>query len=94
MTVTVTRSSVVLELNGGLPQSSATAPTVGPEPYEHQQLAPLMTWTINHNLGRTRPSVTLFTIGGVEMSGEYVSPTPNITIVMFVTPTTGYARII
>lgn len=60
--------------------------------YEFQQLTPLISWTINHNLG-FMPDVELFTIGNVKMMAEVVHTSLSQCIVLFVSPTAGSARL-
>jgi hypothetical protein len=48
----------------------------GGAPFVHIQSAPATEWVVNHNLGY-RPSVTVFTVGGVEMLAEVVHSTLN-----------------
>jgi hypothetical protein len=50
------------------------------------------TWTINHNLGY-RPSVEVFDAGGNEIEGEVTHPSSLQTIIRFVVPVSGTARL-
>lgn len=59
--------------------------------FEHTQSAPSATWTINHNLG-FRPSVTLFTVGGVEFEAEIIHLSDNQCVVYIATSIAGQAR--
>ena len=56
------------------------------------QSSPSNTWIINHNLG-FRPSVALFTIGGMEILGEIVHTSVNQTVVNFNGAIAGFARL-
>lgn len=56
------------------------------------QSTPSSTWTINHNLGY-RPSIDLFTVGGVIMLGEVVHISLNQIVVNFTEPVAGFARL-
>lgn len=59
---------------------------------QYNQMSLSDTWTINHNLGYL-PSVTAFSVGGVEITGSVVHPTINQTIIQFNTPVAGSARL-
>lgn len=60
--------------------------------YLHVQSTPATIWTINHNLGFV-PSVELFSTGGLEIDAEIFHASPNQTIVTFVVPYAGSARL-
>ncbi len=60
---------------------------------QFNQPTPAITWTINHNLGRT-PIVQVFSVGGMELLAEIVNLNVNQTQVRFASPTAGYARLI
>lgn len=62
-----------------------------PVSYLHDQAAASDMWTINHNLG-FRPSVTLFTVGGVEFEAEIIHLSDNQCIVYIATSIAGQAR--
>ena len=64
----------------------------GASGYVHAQASASATWTINHGLGY-RPAVELLSAGGAEMIGEVVHPSTIQTLVYFVTPRTGSARL-
>jgi hypothetical protein len=49
-------------------------------------------WTINHNFG-LRPAVELIDSGGREIEAEVVHTSLNQTVVYFVSPTSGQARL-
>jgi hypothetical protein len=59
--------------------------------YVHQQVSPSPNWVINHNLG-FRPTVSLLSVGGVEIEGEIIHVSENIVSVFFVIPVAGSAR--
>lgn len=59
--------------------------------YFHTQSTPSATWTINHNLGFV-PSTELFSSGGEEIDGEVTHTSNNQTVVKFITPVSGFAR--
>lgn len=61
--------------------------------YNHVQGSASNTWTINHNLGY-RPSVELFTTGGVEFEAEVIHTTVNQCIVYLATAIAGSARLV
>lgn len=51
------------------------------------------TWTINHNFGY-QPSVQTFSVGGVEMMGEVMHLSSNVSIVNFNIAVAGTARLV
>ena len=61
--------------------------------YNHDQASPSDEWIINHNLGY-RPSVEVFSVGGLEILAEVQHPTVNQTRVLHVVPTAGSARLV
>lgn len=72
----------------GLP-GAAGPPNVG---YVFDQPSAAALWVINHNLG-FRPSLALFTTGGLAMSAEVLHTSINQVTVTFVLPTAGFARL-
>lgn len=61
--------------------------------YNHTQTAALSIWTINHNLGY-KPSVQIFTTGGLEMLAEIQHISINQVTVTFNNAVTGTARLV
>jgi hypothetical protein len=61
--------------------------------YEHVQISPQSSWTVNHNLGVV-PSVTVYSVGGMEVEASIVHISNNQTVISFVTPFAGTARFI
>ncbi len=58
--------------------------------FEHVQMSASLSWTVNHNLGRF-PSVTVMTVGGLEMEPDVLHVSNNQTQINFVTPVAGRA---
>lgn len=56
----------------------------------HTQDVPMVTWTVNHNLG-FRPNINLYSAGGREMMAEVLHTSLNQTLVYFDNPTAGSA---
>lgn len=83
-----TRITVIVSRRGPPGPAGQGGGSVG---YEHTQLSPAATWNINHNLGY-RPSVSVFSVGGVEVNAEVVHLSNNQTQVSFNTPYAGFAR--
>lgn len=61
--------------------------------FNFTQVSPATTWTINHNFGY-RPSVQIFTVGGLEVLGEIHHQSTNQTVVSFNEALAGFARLI
>jgi hypothetical protein len=61
--------------------------------YTHTQSSPSATWTINHNLG-IKPSVEVFSVGGLEVDASVLHVSNNQVAVSFATPFAGYARLV
>jgi hypothetical protein len=59
--------------------------------YVHAQTTAQSEWIVNHNLGY-KPSVTVYTIGGVEVEAEVIHISDYQLRVRFASPQTGYAR--
>lgn len=77
----------------GPPGAQGPAGPAGAAAYIHTQSVAATVWTINHNRG-SRPSVTLFSVGGVEFEAEIVHATVNQCLVYLSTPTAGSARLV
>lgn len=60
--------------------------------YTYTQISPAEVWTIAHNLG-IRPSVSTYSVGGVEMMGSVTHLSDNVTQLDFLTPVAGTARL-
>lgn len=60
---------------------------------EFPQSAAASTWTINHNFG-FKPTVAVFSVGGVEVVADVQHITSNQVQINFSTPTAGFARLI
>ena len=58
----------------------------------HLQLSAELTWTINHNLG-IRPGVDITDTGGMAVNADVLHTSVNQTVVSFVVPTAGIARL-
>jgi hypothetical protein len=93
---TVTGTAVVV----GSSTPSVTVTNAGPvgppgagAGYNFAQTATSAVWTINHNLGY-KPSVQVFTVGGLEMLAEVQHNSINQVIVTFNTAVAGTARLI
>jgi hypothetical protein len=59
--------------------------------YVHTQTTPQSEWIVNHGLGY-KPSVSVYTTGGVEVEAEIVHISDYQLRVRFGSPQTGYAR--
>jgi hypothetical protein len=59
--------------------------------YVHTQTTAQTEWIVNHGLGY-KPSVTVYTIGGVEVEAEVVHISDYQLRVRFSSPQTGYVR--
>ena len=81
-----TQPSVTETLIGlqGPPGASATA-TV------HVQTTPSAVWTVSHGL-TFRPSTTVFSSGGLEVTADVSNPSIGLTIINVSPPMSGYAR--
>ena len=62
------------------------------EAYIHDQSSALDIWTINHNLG-FKPTVTVFSVGGMEVEADVQHTSINQTIIYFNNPFAGSARL-
>lgn len=72
--------------------SLAYAADGGLAAYTHTQGSASATWTINHNLGR-KVSVTLFTVGGMQMLGDVTHTSINQAVVNFASAVAGSALV-
>lgn len=75
------------------PEGQAVAAIVGPpgspgKSFQHVQASPSAEWIVNHNLG-VRPSVTVLSPGGVEVSASVIHASPNQLRVSFAQPQSG-----
>jgi hypothetical protein len=59
--------------------------------YTHTQASAASTWTINHNLG-VKPTVDVFSVGGVQVFAEILQVTNNQVQAFFDSPFSGYAE--
>lgn len=78
---------VVMSSRSGVWSADSTVRT-----YDHSQPTPASTWTINHNLG-FKPSVDVFDAGSREVNVEVLHTSVNQTLVLFVAPNAGFARL-
>lgn len=60
--------------------------------FEFIQSTASNTWTINHNLG-FKPTVTVFSVGGLEVEADVQHTSVNQTIIYFNNPFAGSARL-
>ena len=60
--------------------------------YDYTQSSPLETWTIAHNLGY-RPSVSVSSVGGVEIVASVIHLSLDVMQLSFNTPVAGSARL-
>lgn len=58
--------------------------------YEFQQLTPLQTWIVNHNLGN-RPNIAVYTVGGMQVIAEVQHSSTNQARIYFDQPIAGFA---
>jgi hypothetical protein len=86
------RSGPVIVIPGARPGPPGPKGDAGTS-YEHTQASAAATWTIAHNLGQ-RPSVSLFSVGGLEMIGSITHLSLNVVQVDFNTPVAGTARLL
>ena len=72
--------------------TASYASTVG---FNFEQISPLDTWTINHNLNNRHPLVQIYDSGHLTVIPQSISgSTVNTSIVTFAYPISGYARIV
>lgn len=97
VTVDPISSEVTVVNNAGSPVAVTNAGPQGPPGsgtgFNFSQASPLITWTINHNMGY-KPSVQTFTVGGLEILGEVQQISNNQVLVTFNTATAGTARLV
>jgi hypothetical protein len=60
--------------------------------FDFTQPTPSTTWTIAHNLG-LRPSVAIFTPGGLQVMGTALHLSADVLQINFSAPTAGTARL-
>lgn len=56
------------------------------------QTSPAVMWIIPHNLG-VRPTVSIYSVGGIEMLGTVQHLSENTLQIGFAAPTAGFARL-
>lgn len=61
--------------------------------YVHTQASAATTWTIAHNLG-FYPDVSAFNTGNVEIAGQVIHLSTNVTQITFNSPQAGTARLV
>ena len=94
VTFVVTNETPVSVINAG-PQGPLGNPgPAGPSnpTMNFVQASPSTEWTINHDFG-FYPSISIFTVGGIEMMGEALNTTFNQTLVRFNASVAGSARL-
>lgn len=62
--------------------------------YLHTQAVPANTWTINHNLGAQPKSVSLISVGGLNVDGSWIHLNTNQIQVNLNVARAGFAYII
>jgi len=65
---------------------------VGTLSYTYVQSVASSSWIVNHNLG-FKPAVEVLSAGGMEVEAEVMHTSNNQTIINFVSPQTGSARL-
>jgi hypothetical protein len=80
----------VITLGDGLSMDSLGALTSKGLYYFHNQPSASSAWVINHNLG-SRPNVSVFSVGGVEVFAEVLQASVNQSQILFNNPFSGYA---
>ena len=75
-------------------QAAALLAVENSKSFEHIQTQASTLWIVNHNLGRWPSSVTVVTVGGVEVDAGVINVSTNILHVEFATPFVGRVRII
>lgn len=68
-------------------------PAGAAQAFVYTQSSPASTWTVNHNLG-AKPTVTVFTVGGVELEANVVHLSVNQLQVLLAAPMAGSVRCI
>jgi len=74
------------------PQGPQGVPGQSGAGFTHDQPTAATVWTINHNLG-FRPSVELYTVGGVEFDAGITHTSLNQTVVTSLVAIAGFARL-
>ncbi|MGQ0622670.1 MAG: hypothetical protein ACT4QA_22650 [Panacagrimonas sp.] len=64
------------------------------ETYLHTQSIASTAWTINHNRGAIPGSVTVYSVGGMEVNADVIHTSNNQTSILFSSPYAGFARLI
>jgi hypothetical protein len=59
--------------------------------FRFTQAAPASSWTVNHNLGFL-PTVTVYSVGGVEVEALVTHTSVNQSVISFSSPAAGSAR--
>jgi hypothetical protein len=59
--------------------------------FRFTQASPSLSWTVNHNLGFL-PSVTVYSVGSVEVEALVTHTSTNQSVISFSSPTAGSAR--
>lgn len=67
-------------------------PSLAGSSYTHTQASAASTWSIPHNLGY-RPTVSVYTTGGVEVEAEVAHLSANVLEARFAAPMAGSARL-
>ena len=78
--------------NFGIPRGEKGNPGANGAGFDYTQASASDTWVIAHNLG-FRPSVTTYTVGGVEMVGSVAHLSTDVVQINFNTPVAGFARL-
>lgn len=78
--------------NFGIPKGDKGDPGSNGAGFDYTQGAASDLWTVAHNLG-FRPSVSTFTVGGVEMVGSVQHLSADVLQIGFNTPVAGFARL-
>lgn len=94
VTFVVTNETPVAVINAGPQGPQGVVGPAGPSnpTMNFVQASPSTEWTINHNFG-FYPSISIFTVGGIEMMGEVLNTTINQTLIRFNTSVAGSARL-
>jgi len=76
----------------GIPKGDKGDPGESASSYDFTQASPSDTWTIAHNFG-FRPSVSIASVGGVEMDGTVTHLSTDVLQISFNIPVAGSARL-
>lgn len=93
------RGNFIGKDNSNIPNKILFIKNIGPQgiagaaasQYDFEQVSPLTTWTINHNLNKVNVDTTVFSTGGVEIEANVININSNMVQVNFNTPTSGRA---